>query len=744
MNGSDPTPRPLNSVEKHLRDHLRIILKRKWTILALWVSAVGGTVLYALMQASVYESTVSLLVEPSGPNVMSRMVEEVYTPPNLTTEYYKTQYEILKSHQILSEAARRLNLTDYPEYSGKPAGPLASWLTESKSIIVSTLKSLIEPPMDRRISVPAMEADRQLVEAFKQRVAIRPVMNSRIINVAVQSTDPQLAANAANTIASVYIARSLEMRIGASEEAAKWIAVRVEEIRGKVEQSERALQEFVNQHGLVSVDERKRLFTQKLGDLHTQLVQAETKRLEAEARVKHISSVMENPKALELSAEALGSPVIQSLRNQEINATQKVAELGEKYGPKHPAMVQATTELREVQARMQTEIRKVYASVKAEYDSAMVRERVLRKALDQQKTDVMAAGQHEVQYGILDREVQSNRQLYEMFLKRMKETDIATGIRMSNIYVADPAIISLVPVKPKKTQMVLLAALLSLFAGVGLAFFLDYMDSTIKSPDEIGQYLPGLALLGFLPVFNDSRKNPGGVELGAHEAPQSIFSEHVRSIRTNLLLSAADKPPSAVLITSAVEDEGKSAFAVNLAISFAQLGRPTVLIEADLRKPRLQKVFGIEATQGLSHYLVGQAGLREVMHLTSVQNLKIIPCGAIPPNPAELLQSKHMADLLETFRKEEVYVVVDCTPLLAVSDSVIVGQYVDGVLLVIRAAHTARQAVRLAVRSLHDAKTRVLGVVLQRLKNRELSVYYPSYRKKYYGHKPDKSLLKRS
>jgi polysaccharide biosynthesis transport protein len=744
MNGVDPTARSLNSsVERHLRDHLRTFLRRKWTILALWVSAVSGTVLYALMQLSVYESTVSLLVEPSGPNVMSRVVEEVYAPTNASIDYYKTQYEILKSHQILSETARRLNLKAHPEYSAKPAGPLQSSLSEAKDLAVAFLTSLVREPVEQRASIQGGEAERQLVNSFKQHVSVRPVLNSRIINVAVQSTDPHLAADAANTIASVYVARSLEMRIGASEEAAKWIAGRVEELRGKVEQSERALQEFVNQHGLVSVDERKRLFTQKLGDLHAQLVQAETKRLEAEARVKHISSVMENPRALELSAEALGSTVIQTLRNQEINATQKVAELGEKYGPKHPSMVEATTELREYQARMQREIRKVYASVKAEYDSAMVRERVLRKALEQQKTDVMAAGQHEVQFGILERDVQSNRQLYEMFLKRMKETDIAAGIRMSNIYVADPAIVSLVPVKPNKTQMVLMAVLLGLFAGVGVAFSLDYMDSTLKSAEDVAQYMPGLAFIGFLPVFSGYPKG-SGVDLACQEAPQSIFAEYVRSIRTNLLLSAADKPPSSILISSAMEDEGKSAFAVNLAISFAQLGRPTVLIESDLRKPRLNKVFGIESSKGLSHYLVGQAGLQEVMHKTPVQNLKLIPCGAIPPNPAELLQSQHMAELLESFRKEEVYVVVDCTPLLAVSDSIIVGHYVDGVLLVVRAGHTARQAVREAARTLQDAKTRILGVILQRLKQRDLSAHYPSYRKKYYGHQPDKALLRRS
>lgn len=734
--------------ETHLRDYVRILLKRKWAILGVFVSVVVGTLLYVLMQTAVYESTVSLLVEPSGPNVMSKAVEEVYAPTNVSIDYYKTQYELLKSHQILREAALRLNLKAHPEYVPKQPGPLESWLNEVKGTAVALLVSLTEAQTEEAHSVPESEAERRLVKSFQEHVTVKPVLNSRIIRVSVESTDPQLAANAANTIASVYITRSLEMKIGAAEEASKWITTRVEEIRRKVEESEQALQEFASRYGLVSVDERRRLTTQKLGELSGQLMQAETKRVEAEARFRQIASVLNNPRELESSAEVLNSSLIQTLRAQEAQAAKKVAELSEKYGPKHPAMVQATSELREMQARIQHEIKKIYASVKAEYDVATARERVVRRALDQQKAEVMASGQHEVQYGILEREAQSNRQLYEMFLKRMKETDIAAEIRTSNIYVADPAIVSLVPVKPKKTQTVLLAMVLGLLAGIGLAFFLDYMDNSLKSPDDVSQYLPGLALLGFLPEFSGGRKNPGGVDLAAHEDPQSIYAEHIRSIRTSLILSAPDKPPRSIVVTSTAQGEGKSSFAIGLAITFAQLGHPTVLIEGDLRKPRLQDAFGLKITRGLSHYLVGEASLKEILHQTAVPNLKVIPCGAIPPNPAELLQSKHTADLLESFRKEGVYAVVDCAPVLAVADPVIVGHWVDGVILVVRAAHTTRQGARMAAQTLLQANARVLGVVLQRLKPRDLSAhyraYYPSFGKKYYGQEPDKSLIRRS
>jgi capsular exopolysaccharide synthesis family protein len=737
------TQRVESPTEAHLRDYLRVILKRRWAVLGLFASIVMSAILYVFMHPAMYESTVSLLVEPAGPNVMSKVVEEVYVPTNVSIDYYKTQYEILKSHQILHETARRLDLKNNPEYGAKPTGVIESRI-EGLKTTAAILMSMVTGSAEKAEALPDSEVERRLVDDFRDHVTVKPVPNSRIVRVTAESVDPKLAAEAANTIASVYITRSLEMKVGASEEASKWIAARVDELRKKVEQSERTLHEFARRYGLVSVDERKRLVTQKLGDLNAQLVQAETKRVEAEARFKQLASVMGDPRALESSAEVLSSLLIQNLRAQEVQAAQKVAELGDKYGPKHPAMVQATSEFREVQLGIQTEIKKIYASLKAEYDVSLARERVLRNALNQQKADVMMAGQHEVQYSILEREAQSNRQLYEMFLKRMKETDIATEIRTSNIYVADPAIISLVPVKPKKLQTILLATFLGLLGGVGLAFFLEYMDSTVKSPEDVAHHLPGLAFLGFLPVFSESGRTSESVDLATHDTPQSIFAEHIRTIRTGLILSAADKAPTSLLVTSATEGEGKSAFSINLAIAFTQLNRPTVLIEGDFRRPRLQKVFGFDLKRGLSHYLVGEAELYEVMLPTKVPNLKIIPCGAIPPNPAELLQSQRMLDLLESFKKEDVYTVVDCSPVLAVADPVIVGHSVDGVILVIRAAHTNRHAARMATRVLRDAKVKVLGIVLQRLKPRELSAYYAGYYKQYYGRMPDRSLIKRA
>jgi len=282
-----------------LRDYLAIIVKRRWAVLGLFVSAVLGTALYAFMQQPVYDATVSLMIEPSGPNVMSKAVEEVYAPVDVNIDYYKTQYEILKSYKILRETASRLNLKEHPEYLPRPAGPIDSLLTKVRNTILSGVKSVLSSSDRSQGTQAESENERQLVNAFMGHVTVKPLLNSRIVRVTVESIDPQLAADAANVMASVYISTSLDLKIGASQEASKWIAEHVEELRRKLELSERALQEFTNRYGLVNVDEHKRLATQKLGDLNSELVHAEGKRVEAEARFKQIASIVDSPKEME-------------------------------------------------------------------------------------------------------------------------------------------------------------------------------------------------------------------------------------------------------------------------------------------------------------------------------------------------------------------------------------------------------------------------------------------------------------
>src|SRR3989454_7441186 len=375
---------PSVSEETHLRDYIRIIRKRRWSILSVMVSTVFGTALYVLMQPPIYESTVSLLIEPTGPNVMSEAVEEVYAPIDVNFDYYKTQYELLKSYEIMRGTVTQLKLHTHPEYGPGLAGT--------------------QGPQ------PGTEAERVLVNAFRGHVKVSPVANSRLVRVTVESIDPKLAADAANTLASSYITRTLEMKSGAAQAATKWMTARMDELRQKVEVSERNLNEFASQHGLVNVGERRRLTTQKLGDLNAQLVQAETKRAEAEVRFKQIESILDNPQALESSTEVLSSGLIQALRNQEIQASQKAAEFSDKYGPKHPALIQARSELKEIQKRIQLEIKKIYSAVKGEYDVAVPREGVMRNAFNEQKTDVMASGQYEIQYDILEREAQRSEE----------------------------------------------------------------------------------------------------------------------------------------------------------------------------------------------------------------------------------------------------------------------------------------------------------------------------------------------
>ena len=649
-----------------------------------------GTAVNLKMQAPMYDSTVSILIEPKDPNIMSSKVEEVYAPSDMAIDYYKTQYEILRSHKIMRETAHRLKLNTYPEYR-----------------FVAAIH-------------PESEAERALVKALRTHIKVSPVANSRIVNITVESIDPHLAADIANTLAAVYIAQDVEMKASATGEASQLITGPVEDLRQKVEASERALYEFASQHGLVNVDERRRLATQKLADLNAQMMTAQAKRVEAESRFKQSS---DHTKDNESSPEVLASVLIQNLRNEEIQAAQKVADAKEKYGIKHPAMGQALSDLKELQARIQSEIEKVYSALNAEYEVALARENAIKKAMAQQTAAVLAMGQPEMDYGILMREVESNKQLYNLFLKRMKETAIGTNIHTSNIFVADPAIVSMVPARPKMLQAMALAGLLGLVGGFCVAFFLEQLNTTLRSPPDIAQYLPGVPYLGFLPALDAKHK----IDLTTSESPHSLFAENVRSIRTNLILSSPTESPRSILITSPRANEGKSMFSVNLAIALAQLGHETVLIDADFRKPRLHKVFNLEVGYGLSEYLASGEGLEDIIKQTPIAKLRFIPCGTIPANPVELLQSAPMANLLNSLKQDDGYVIVDSSPLIGLSDPVVLATMVDGVVLVVWAGHTGRHEAALAARQLIEGKSRVLGTVLQAVDSREMSLYYSHY-----------------
>ncbi|MGH7181175.1 MAG: GumC family protein, partial [Nitrospiraceae bacterium] len=539
------------------------------------------------------------------------------------------------------------------------------------------------------------------------------------------------------TLASVYIERTHELNALSKEKAVQWFTNNLEGLGKKAEASQQALYVFRAKHGMLGGRDRQSVTSQTNTELDSELVRAEMKRAEAQSRLEQIQSVVRNRtgqngtieidwSSLDHLSEVLNSALIQTLRAQDIRASGQVAELADKYGPLHPKLARAKAELQDLRERIRQEVQKIIDSVRLEYNAAVSRVRVIKEAAGRHRQEKIQLERYEIEYGILEREAESTQHLYNVFLKQTKEADLSVGLGTANVYLADPAVPSSIPVKPKKKLNALLGLLLGLMTGVGLALVLEARDRTLKGPNDLERYLPRISLLGVLPLLPKSET--GDSAHVASDQSSGAMAESIRIIRTNVLLSSPDNLPACVLITSPGESEGKTTLSVSLAIAMARLKNARViLIDADFRKPAHRYIHGTQRdgsqTKGLAAFLSGSINLEAIIHRTDIANLSVIPRGKRPANPSELFHSKQMSVLLNRCREEGYHVILDAPPVLPVTDPAILARQVDGVLLVASVGRTTREACRLAIQRLTDAGGNILGIVLQNVQVPENSYY---------------------
>ena len=649
-----------NGQDVHLRDYLRVIRNRRWTVIAFFLILVTSVTVWTFTTRPVFQSTVQLLIDRDNPNVVS--IQEVLAVDATATDYYQTQYEILKSEMLAKRVIKRLRLDRAPEFEAGRPNPL--W--ES---VVQLWAGAGAAPAGQEAAVESEdERQRRLVRAFLLRVEVKPIRNSRLVKVALSAYDPNTAALMANTLAEEFINYNLEAKLQAAQRAAGWLQDQVTEMQTKMRFSEDALGRY---------------------------------KTDIPAQVMAQVSSQATMKELESRPEVVNNGFIQELKGEEIKLTAKQAELSVKFGPKHPQMIQVETELRTLRDKLEREMKRVVGAVKAE-DSP--------------------------QFQLLKREAETNRQLYDVLLKRFKETALTESIPRNNIQIVDPAVPAERAYKPNKRMNVMLAVIVALAGGIGLAFFLEYLDNTIKTPEDIERVLK-LPLLGMVPQRRKQREGGGIDRVVAHD-PRSAHAEAYRTIRTGILLSVAERQPRSILVTSPGPNEGKSATAINLAIAMAQSGNSVVLVDADLRKPRISQVLALENTRGLSQVLVGELMLDLALKTTQVPLLSAVLSGPIPPNPAELLGAQRMRDTLAELARRFDRVIIDSPPVLPVTDAIILAAACDGVVLVTKEGETAREPAQLAVRRLQEVKARVLGVVLNGVGGTS-PYYYAGY--PYYG-----------
>jgi len=738
--------------EINIRDYLRVIRKHKWTIITFLAIIVITVTISTFTATPIYEATTRLIIDKENPNVVS--IQEVMAVDASGSDYYQTQYKVIESRTVAREVIRRLNLDKSEEFFPKPEDTFISNLKTSiretidywKDTFISLFKTEKEKP-EYAIS-KEYDPDSPLVSKFIKRIQISPIRNSRLVDISFQAKNPVLAAQIANTIAQAYIGQNLETKLRAVQDAVKWLHHRIEDERKKVEKTEQALLRYKEEQSIVTdfSSDVENITAQKLAQLNTQVVDAESKRVEAETRFQQAMTLAGNPDMLDSIPEVLNNKLILEIKSMEVELYKRMSELSKKYGQKHPRMVAIESELQTLQRRKTQEVNRVIGSLKNEYKVALAKERSLKAALTQQKKESLELNKKAVKYGVLRREAESARHMYELLIKRFKETSLTEDMRTGNIRIIDKAEVPTFPVKPKKKLNILLAIIVGLVTGVGLAFFFEYLDNTIKIPEDIKQHL-NIPYLGPAPLFDKNSKGRSkdstDIDLVTLHSPKSSASESYRGMRTSILFSSAESPPQAIIITSAGPQEGKTTTTANLAITMAQADSKVIILDCDMRRPQMHKVFGVARDVGISNLLVGSSNLEEAIIHLKIPNLDIIPCGPIPPNPSEILGSARMTTLLNELRKQYDHILIDSPPSTAVTDTVVLSKSVDGLVMVIRAGDTAREIARNGVVQFESIGAHILGAILNGVDMGKDSYYYYQYYYYYYGDDGEKRKKKR-
>lgn len=747
----------------NILEYLSVCLQRPWLILSCALAFGGAAAIWSYTQTPMYEASATVLIEPKDPKVIKTGIDQNF---GKSKAQILTHINLMTSIPVLQEVADELNLSQRMEYQKKPSrmkrliqGIQTPWLRNSlkwlmafpkkaKLMVANAVQMVVGAGSDDKIKremqvkFPQKEKkDLSIVKRFKGRVTIVPIEESKLVQVFVKSEVPEFAAHAANILAKVYIDRTLKKKSQFTEFASDWFASQLANLRKKVEESEQGLYAFRAQRGLVNVSNQVSTAAQRLAEQNKALILAERARTEAQTWFKQIDSIrdkvnfQENVERIDGSdwdslTEVLKSNPVSSLRGQQISLLVELANLSEKYGPLHPKMIQAKIKLKELQTRMVEELDKVYGAVKNNYQLAVVREEVALETLKKRKAEKMALNKHAVQISLLEREANSNRKLYDSFLSQMSRADLSTQIQTSNMYVAEPAIPNRNPIFPKTTRNALMGLILGLLSGVGLVLFKEFGGQVLKGPRDLDRYLGDCLTLGLIPKSSQYAKSSKSKrKLAMLAEPMGMTANCYRHIRTRLWIATGSEPPFSMAITSPREGVGKTTLAADLAIALAQVDAVrVVLIDTDLRRPRLGSLFGLnedkDKVKGLVQYLEGEVEASEILHDTSIPNLVVIPAGDVPIHPTEMLHSKKMQALLSWCKQQGFSVILDTPAALPLVDAMIVSQLVSSAILVVSAGETTKAEAVETVDQLKNHGINILGVVMQKVPVSNLPIYY--------------------
>jgi polysaccharide biosynthesis transport protein len=715
--------------EIDLMEYWRVILRRKWALAAFAGALFFFTAVFTFLATPVFRATATLIIEEDSSRILNINETFGYQPQVYQDlRYYNTQLKLLKSKSLAEKVAKKMNLPSRQEFAGGSAKRVTA----------------IGQRNSPRIKPPDPYSD--IAGNILNNVEVKPVRETKLVEVSYLSPSPVLAAEVVNTLAEQFITFAIERRYETTQQASDFLSEQISGLREDLAAKERELQRYGQEKQILFLSESESTEVNKFANLNQAYNDALIERIRAESAYREIKDL-----DVDSIPQLVNNPSVQQLRTDYTRAKNEYEEKIKLFKPDYPEMIQIRGRLES----MKSELRKTVNAAESEYQSALRREESLKSVLEKQKLDVSKMNSNAILYNSLKIEVENKRKLLNTLVEKQNETLVSSrlgSLKTSGISIVDRAEVPRVPISPRKALNLILALILGLSGGVGLCFLLEYLDNTVKGPEEV-EKLTGLPSLGIVPHFSaddkDSRKDENGpsengdrpgldpesgaktIDLINYYYPKLAISEHYRTIRTSFLLSHANRPPRTIVFTSSLPQEGKTSTIVNVAVSFAQLQQRVLVIECDLRKPRFHQIFSLPRTKGLSSYLTGRVPLKEAIEKTSLENIWVLPCGPIPPNPAELLNSTKMRDVMAEVRDVFDIVLIDTPPVLAVIDPIIVSALADSVVLVVQANKIPRKSFMNSVNELKKNNAKIIGVVFNGVRSSEHKYYYRGYEQYY-------------
>ena len=711
--------------EVHILDRLAVVFKHLRLIVAVFTVVVAIAMLESYSATPMYRTQARIVIQDERSASVASLNANDPSYWQDPEPYFNTQYRILQSRGLARRVVRKL-----------PPAPVAapSTLSRALSLPRQFVSRWRKAPAVAAAEAPAPDESATELAAigeFLGGVEIVPVKGTRLVEIVYSSPDPAYAALAANTLAAEYVQQNLDLKLANTTNTISWLTEELAKQRAKVEAAERAMAEYREGQNAMSLDAGQNIVVARLNSLNDAVTKAKTARLQKETAYRQLGNLKGDSVNADTFPAVAQNPTIQDIKQQLAALNGEKAKLSQRYGANHPTMETVSRQIESTTARLRAETAKVLESIANDYRSALAEERNLAESLEEQKRQAVDLNRKSITYSILQREAESERQVYNALLQQEKELRVVSNSRANNVQLMDEAEVPGGPYTPNHSRDWLMALVLGLALAVAVAYGVEYLDDSVKLPDDVTRRLK-LPLLGLVPAV-------GGEKLPVLTDPvPHDFGEAFRSLRTSLVFTSGSPGTRTIAVTSTQPLEGKTTIACNLAVALALGGARVMLIDADMRRPGLHRTMGLANDVGLSHVLTGQARIREAVQRTTERNLFVIAAGPVPPNPSELLSSERMRQLVGNLEAGPFdWIIMDTPPVLAVTDAVILAPYVAGMVFVIGAEMTRRAHAERAIQTIQSGKPNIVGAVLNRVDLNRNKYYYSRYYgyhyKNYYG-----------